>query len=769
MPAYDGTIRIDSRLDPKGFNTGIAAITRSVRGLAGVLGLAFGGAAVIGFGKSAVQAASEVSSAMIGLQSIMDGQGRSFTEAKAFINDYINDGLVPLTNAVTAYKNLAMRGYSDEQITQTLTALKNAAAFGRQASLTPGQAVQSATEGLKNENSILVDNAGITKNVSVMWKEYAESIGTTVGMLTKEQKIQAEVNGILAESRFQMGDAAKLAQTYAGQVSALGVSWYNLRAALGSAIIPVLQAIIPYIKTAIDWLVVLINQFAIFMSLLFGVNISMGGVNSQSQDAADATGAIADNTAAAASGAGALADNTKEAGKAAKGALAAFDQLNVLQQETPNSGSGSGGAQPKPPGVVTPEISDGTSVIEDALNDMRVKVAAFKEEMQNLFGPAISAFQRFSEMLSRLGETVWNGYLKPVYEEILKPIGEWAIRRLAPAFLDLLTAALYAINEALIALQPLGAWLLENFLKPLGEWAGTAILDALRWLRDRLFDIGNWIKQNPETFRNFAEVIGILTAAFVIWNTVTAIATVVTGAFAAVMAVSVGTILAVVAGIIFLIGLIVLLVTNWDVVKAAGVDAWEWIKAAWANAGPWFDGVGAKIKTAFGTALDWVKTKWETVFTGVKNFVKNTVNSIIALLNGLIFAVAEAINAVISALNNLEIQIPNWVPFFGGKVWKLNIPPVPTAKIPLLASGAVIPPNSRFLAVLGDQKSGRNIEAPESLIRQIVREETQGMGAREVTINFAGSLGALVRELKPYIDSEDARIGNSLIAGGASA
>lgn len=44
--------------------------------------------------------------------------------------------------------------------------------------------------------------------------------------------------------------------------------------------------------------------------------------------------------------------------------------------------------------------------------------------------------------------------------------------------------------------------------------------------------------------------------------------------------------------------------------------------------------------------------------------------------------------------------------------------------VPYLAQGAVIPPNKEFMAVLGDQKSGNNIEAPESLIRRIVREES---------------------------------------------
>ena len=48
----------------------------------------------------------------------------------------------------------------------------------------------------------------------------------------------------------------------------------------------------------------------------------------------------------------------------------------------------------------------------------------------------------------------------------------------------------------------------------------------------------------------------------------------------------------------------------------------------------------------------------------------------------------------------------------------------------MLAKGAVIPPNKKFLAVLGDQSHGRNLEAPEDLIRQIVREESGGDNGR---------------------------------------
>ena len=76
--------------------------------------------------------------------------------------------------------------------------------------------------------------------------------------------------------------------------------------------------------------------------------------------------------------------------------------------------------------------------------------------------------------------------------------------------------------------------------------------------------------------------------------------------------------------------------------------------------------------------------------------------------------------------------------------------------IPKLARGAVLPPNREFLAVLGDQKHGRNLEAPEDLIRQIVREETQGTEV-DVNVNFGGTMGQLVRLLYPEIKKEQRR------------
>lgn len=124
---YDGSVRIKADLNHRGFDRGLLSMTNSLKKfgntltkIAGLVGVAFGAAALINFGKEAIKAASALNDAWMGLESIVTAQGKSFSEAKSFINDYISDGLVPLENAVTAYKNLAARGYSSDQIEKTM-------------------------------------------------------------------------------------------------------------------------------------------------------------------------------------------------------------------------------------------------------------------------------------------------------------------------------------------------------------------------------------------------------------------------------------------------------------------------------------------------------------------------------------------------------------------------------------------------------------------------------------------------------------------------
>lgn len=73
---------------------------------------------------------------------------------------------------------------------------------------------------------------------------------------------------------------------------------------------------------------------------------------------------------------------------------------------------------------------------------------------------------------------------------------------------------------------------------------------------------------------------------------------------------------------------------------------------------------------------------------------------------------------------------------------RASIPAISEAQIPRLAQGAVIPPNREFMAVLGDQRTGNNLEAPEDLIRKIVREES-GDGNGQVVMLLQSLLEAV--------------------------
>lgn len=118
-------------------------------------------------------------------------------------------------------------------------------------------------------------------------------------------------------------------------------------------------------------------------------------------------------------------------------------------------------------------------------------------------------------------------------------------------------------------------------------------------------------------------------------------------------------------------------------------------------------------------AWEGIKTIFSNVFSGLADIAKTPINAIIGGFN----SVLGVVNGLISKLNNLKfrITVPNWIPGIGGSWWGFNGFSIPTiGTIPMLASGAVIPPRSEFLAVLGDQKNGRNLEAPEGVIREII-------------------------------------------------
>ena len=141
-----------------------------------------------------------------------------------------------------------------------------------------------------------------------------------------------------------------------------------------------------------------------------------------------------------------------------------------------------------------------------------------------------------------------------------------------------------------------------------------------------------------------------------------------------------------------------------------------------------------EMKNRFFQIVDDIREKFRSGFDGLVDLVRSPVNWVIRMLNSLLNKDESAQNWIAEALS-FSISLPGWAQDLTGySSFGVSVPKWSLPNIPYLASGAVIPPNKEFMAVLGDQKQGNNIEAPENLIRRIVREESGKSGGNKYEI-----------------------------------
>lgn len=183
--------------------------------------------------------------------------------------------------------------------------------------------------------------------------------------------------------------------------------------------------------------------------------------------------------------------------------------------------------------------------------------------------------------------------------------------------------------------------------------------------------------------------------------------------------------------------------TVFNAIKTKVVGVWDSVKnktsKTWENVATFVSNKVEAIKNAITNKFNAARDAVRSAFEGIVNFIKAPINQAISIVNNAVGMINNAIGGIESAFSFGPWTVPTP---FGSKTigFHATFPRIGT--IPYLASGAVIPPRSEFLAVLGDQKKGNNLEAPESLLRQIVREESgkgQGDGnTYNVTVNASG-------------------------------
>lgn len=345
----------------------------------------------------------------------------------------------------------------------------------------------------------------------------------------------------------------------------------------------------------------------------------------------------------------------------------------------------------------------------DHIKEMSEATVKWSESIN--FGPLFDSFATLLEavqpILSTLGDLiVW------VYENCILPLGTYLIESLGPAIVNVIAPALTIIGAVISGLKDGLEWIWNNILQPLADEIGDKIVNTLDLISGFLDKIGN-NEKFMSYMKTLGEVVGVVVAGLTAWA---AISGVVTGAIGLLS----GALNFLASNpLVLVLGLIALLVAGF-------IEAY-------------------KTSETF------------------RDKINSVVNAVLGFFEGLANGVIDAWNAIKHAMNTLHFDIPDWVPGIGGKSFGFNFSDTAHVSLPRLAKGAVIPPNKEFLAMLGDQTRGRNIETPEGLLREIVQEET---GTQEINIVANGSLSQFIKLLRFELQKEDKRVGANLVVGG---
>lgn len=200
----------------KGLNKSLGNLSKRAVQFGGLFAAAIAG---ITFSK-AVNESKKVETALRGLDKVSASTGLSIDKARAAALNFSKDGTIPLGDSVRTLRNLIVNFDGDlDKSVSTFKSFRDAASVVRQESLSLGEAIASSSEGLRQDLSIKLDNGGITKNLSDIYKDYAATIDVGANSLTKAQKAQAEFVGIQQEGARFTGAYTESLNTFDGVMS----------------------------------------------------------------------------------------------------------------------------------------------------------------------------------------------------------------------------------------------------------------------------------------------------------------------------------------------------------------------------------------------------------------------------------------------------------------------------------------------------------------------------------------------------------------------
>ena len=482
---YDGSIRINTKIDSKGFNQGLNAITGSLKKLAGAVGVAFGVASLVAFGKQAVQIASDLTE----VQNVVETAfGTMSSQVDAWAKNSIKQfGMSELAAKRMASTYMAMNAGIGLNGQGTADMAMRTAERAADISSFYNKSIDESDTMLK---SIWTGETESLKQIGVVMTQtnldayaLANGFGKTTQQMTQSEQVMLRYQYVMNQTRLAAGDFVKTQDSWANQTRILSEQWKQFLGIIGQGLIQVLTPALKFLNQMMGVLIQWAQTFTAITGAIFGKQ------QAQANASAAAVGNVADASNAAADGQNALASATKKAAKAAKATLAPYDQLNILERKTADaSAANSGAVSGTGPSVSVPAMTGEIGADVKLSPNVQHVIDTFKGFIDGLkvaAQPTKDAIQALWGELQRLGGFVWSG-LQDFYSDFLKPVGTWVLGEGIPRLVNALKDGLSKvdwekINGALDrlwkALAPFAVnvgegllWLWENVLVPIGTW-----------------------------------------------------------------------------------------------------------------------------------------------------------------------------------------------------------------------------------------------------------------------------------------------------------
>lgn len=354
---------------------------------------------------------------------------------------------------------------------------------------------------------------------------------------------------------------------------------------------------------------------------------------------------------------------SRKTGKALRRSLADFDEIQRL-----NGGSGGSAGSTVTWKTISQPLTPELQRTVDAIRAVLAPLQAIS------FSSARAAFAALGAAIADLGKTIGESLLW-AWHNLLVPLAQWTIEAAVPAAVNALSAAFSALNAALAPVLA-GIRAMAPAFQPVVSFIGQTVTLAIAKLEQHFQKFAALFSERSLALQGSFRAIGECIA--VVWKLTEPVLTALRSLW----------------------GVVLDYISNRTAVEvAAFIDI--------------FSGLAAFVSGVFTGS-------WSKAWGGVKTVFKGFVNGIIGLINAMLSGLVGGINAAVKALNRFRVDMPDWLPGVGGKRLGFSLPTLAVPQIPYLAKGAVLPANAPFLAVVGDQKHGTNIEAPLSVIQEAV-------------------------------------------------